>query len=553
MKLIKSILMAGLMLFIHTCIKAQEVPLSKVKEIGSNFFEQVLKERNIYQALPVVEDVTPIGDKNEIAYYIVSFKNGGYVFVSADYRSKPVLGFSPTGKFQEDSVSDGYKYFMNRYKTSINKYKNFKSKSDSQTVSKWKSIELKSQPSLKATDDNGIVERPPLLSCHWNQGGDWNNLCPDDGRGEQVPVGCVAVSMAQTIYYNKYPATGMGDHTDLNSSGVGGAQYANFGASTYNYTLMSNNAATAESEKLLYHCGVSVDMDYNYGGSGAGMGSMTKAFNNNFRYIHPEFVDEMNFTTDAWENLLKLHLNNLVVVPYAGWDTDPGTSADGGHAFVCDGYDDVYYETFFHFNFGWGGYGDNFFLTDAIANPDKVFNFQGAEAVLFVLKPESVSSYTMTANMVKQYMAKYLTSKSTLSAMVDENSGLFLQTSSSILFEPGFKVKRNGKLYARYGFNFEDGLDFRNDRLSDGTFPNDKPQSVINEPLLFPNPCSGVFSLKSETPGFVQIYSVSGTLIYCGQFLGQENIIDISGRPTGLYILKLSDSKGSVFKKIIKQ
>ena len=44
-----------------------------------------------------------------------------------------------------------------------------------------------------------------LISANWNQGGQWNNMCP----GETL-VGCVAVAMGQVMYYWSNPTEGNG-------------------------------------------------------------------------------------------------------------------------------------------------------------------------------------------------------------------------------------------------------------------------------------------------------------------------------------------------------
>ena len=73
--------------------------------------------------------------------------------------------------------------------------------------------------------------------------------------------------MAQVMHYWSYPQTGYGSH-GYNHSQYG-YQYANFGDSFYDYSEMPNNYATTESQELLYHCGVSVNMGYGIDGSGA--------------------------------------------------------------------------------------------------------------------------------------------------------------------------------------------------------------------------------------------------------------------------------------------
>ena len=43
----------------------------------------------------------------------------------------------------------------------------------------------------------------PLITANWNQGGNWNSLCPNNSL-----VGCVAVAMAQIMHYWGLPETG---------------------------------------------------------------------------------------------------------------------------------------------------------------------------------------------------------------------------------------------------------------------------------------------------------------------------------------------------------
>ncbi len=51
-----------------------------------------------------------------------------------------------------------------------------------------------------------------------------------------------------------------------------------------------------------------------------------------------------------------------------------GQSTSVGHEFVCDGYDGNGY---FHFNWGWGGMSDGYFILDAL-NPNSVGTGGGA-------------------------------------------------------------------------------------------------------------------------------------------------------------------------------
>ena len=51
----------------------------------------------------------------------------------------------------------------------------------------------------------------PLLISTIDQSGGWNDYCPDGGCGaDEVPNGCVAVSMVALMHYWKYPDHGIG-------------------------------------------------------------------------------------------------------------------------------------------------------------------------------------------------------------------------------------------------------------------------------------------------------------------------------------------------------
>ena len=63
----------------------------------------------------------------------------------------------------------------------------------------------------------------------------------------------------------------------------------------------------------------------------------------------------MSFTLTAWENIILEHINANKPLYYSG------QSSDGGHAFVCDGYQETGTGKLYHFNFGWSGSGNGYY------------------------------------------------------------------------------------------------------------------------------------------------------------------------------------------------
>ena len=81
------------------------------------------------------------------------------------------------------------------------------------------------------------------------------------------PVLGWADPIGQIMKYYEYPANGVGSYSYTHDDY--GNQSANFESTTYDWQSMSNNVGTNASALLLYHIGVSVDMDYGPSGSGA--------------------------------------------------------------------------------------------------------------------------------------------------------------------------------------------------------------------------------------------------------------------------------------------
>jgi hypothetical protein len=194
----------------------------------------------------------------------------------------------------------------------------------------------------------------------------------DEARGERTVTGCVATAMAQVLKYWDYPTQGNGSHSYTHALGQ---QSADFAATTYDWanmplelTASSTDVQKAAVAKLMYHCGVSVDMNYGVASTG-GSGAYTISSKSNgthcAEYALREYwgykptlqgLQKASYKDADWKTMLKDELKAGRPVIYSG-------QGDGGHCFVCDGYDENEY---FHFNWGWGGLYDGFFKLNAL-------------------------------------------------------------------------------------------------------------------------------------------------------------------------------------------
>lgn len=284
--------------------------------------------------------------------------NPGFVVMSADDCVKPILGYSLTGRFEAKDMPENLSSWLQGYSEEIQYAIDNQVRASSETIQLWKDLINGNTGSSKVS---AVVNN--LLSTTWDQDPYYNDLCPyDQSAGELTVTGCVATAMAQIMKYWGYPSRGIGSHSYTpNTHPEYGVQSANYSETTYNWTAMPNyiNSANNEIAKLMYHCGVSVDMDYgtsDEGGSSAVTANVAIALQNYFNYQTCSFKYKSD-NEDNWTNMLKAELDAHRPLQYSG------RGSAGGHSFVCCGYDN---NNKFYFNWGWSGVCDGFYSLDAL-------------------------------------------------------------------------------------------------------------------------------------------------------------------------------------------
>ncbi len=330
----------------------------------------------------------------------------GFVVMSADDCVQPILGYSLTEEFVAEDMPSNVRGWLQGYNDEIQYAIDSKMSVTAETAQLWKDLAEGNSKAAKAT---AVVNA--LVQTTWDQNGFYyysggqlhifelyNNLCPyDNNAGERTVTGCVATAMAQIMKYWDYPAQGIGSHSytpytrpDL------GVQSANFGETTYEWANMPNQLSQSSTTTqinaiatLMYHCGVSVDMMYDIssnGGSGAYSNDIPYALINYFNYKSTAtYLTKSSYTDSNWIALLKSELNAGRPIEYNG------SGSGGGHAFVCDGYDN---NNKFHFNWGWSGQNDGFFALTSL-NPGSggsgggSYNFTNDQNAVIGIEPAS--------------------------------------------------------------------------------------------------------------------------------------------------------------------
>ena len=280
-----------------------------------------------------------------------------FVLMSADSRVQPVLGYSLNGGFDTEGMPENKRAWIQEYSNGIQYAIDHQTRAAAETSQQWLAL-------LDGDPDAGrsIVVVEPLIQTHWDQGWPYNLLCPTDpDNGNATYTGCVATAMAQVMKYWNYPEHGIGSHSYIpRDHPEYGTQSADFQNTTYDWANMTNTySSSTEVQRqavatLMYHCGVSVDMNYGTEGSGASTAAVAEALKTYFNYSNDvQHLDRSSYSLDDWIAILKTELDQNRPIQYHG------TGSGGGHSFVCDGYRD---DDYFHFNWGWSGYCDEYYV-----------------------------------------------------------------------------------------------------------------------------------------------------------------------------------------------
>ena len=365
-------------------ILAAPVDVNTAKALGAKYLKNNVESA---KNMADLQHVYTLSNENEIPYLYVFNHENGYVVVAADDRAYPILGYGD-GVFDVNNIPDGLQYYLGHYGRQIQYAIDNELVAEPDVVEQWEL--LRKEGIIMRTRMEKAVQ--PLLETTWDQSWPYNYYAPTSSSwyapGGHCYAGCVATAMSQVMKFWNWPETGVGEHSYNTSSnpGNGAVLYANFGETTYNWSIMPNqlgsqaNAAAQAVAVLMYHCGIAVDMNYAPDGSGAYSENVPPALREYFRYGTCAYIDSRDdYTKSAWEDKLIGQLDRGIPLYYAG------SGNNGGHAFNCDGYND---QRYFHFNFGWSGAYNNYYQIDALNTSNGTFN--SYQSAVFDIIPDYI-------------------------------------------------------------------------------------------------------------------------------------------------------------------
>lgn len=121
MKFKKFTLLVLLSLFALNII-AEEIPLKKAKIIAKNlYFERAVQVKNInYNDIIFKNTFTEKDNKGEAVFYIFNLdKEKGFIIISAEDNTYPILGYSFENNYEEDNQPPAFSEQMKNYKDQI--------------------------------------------------------------------------------------------------------------------------------------------------------------------------------------------------------------------------------------------------------------------------------------------------------------------------------------------------------------------------------------------------------------------------------------------------
>lgn len=273
-------------------------------------------------------------------YVFNAADKGGFVIISDDDRTPPVIGYADSGELNLDCLPDNVRAWLDGYNLQI------------QSLGSIKRV-----PRRTGTVGDAI---PELIKTKWGQGYPYNLQCPEradnNGSIQNCVTGCVATSIAQVLNYYQYPGQihALAGYTTNDGFDVPALEATTIDWSKMKliHSDMDTEEAANEVAKLMRYCGQAVFMNYGLRSSGAV--SYASDFVDHFGFSNTvQQLTRSDFSNSQWESIIYQELSEGRPVIYNG------QSSSAAHQFICDGYDN---DGLFHINWGWNGQCDGYFL-----------------------------------------------------------------------------------------------------------------------------------------------------------------------------------------------
>lgn len=353
MEKIRLLISTFCLVFFSIVAKADYISPERARTVAENFLSQ--KGENM--SLELSNKSTRAADVQD--YYIFN-SNGiekGFVIVSADDSTEPILAYSYDSEFISDNMPEHVAKWMEQYSARINENRSAHKEQTPRIKSMWSSLE--NGTNTRASDTRKKV----LETASWNQGKPYNNKAPKI-HGYNAYTGCVATATAIIMKYHNWPEYGTGTipgYSYTSEEGTFNIAPVQLGHK-YNWQQMpmtTKEFVTSQQEDevatLMRDIGVMCEMQYGSDGSSASTPASASGLVNYMGYEnviqHLNYKSTITGSVEKWLEIIIREIDEDRPVLY------DGDSEDSGHAFVVDGYEG----NNIHINFGWGGLYNGFY------------------------------------------------------------------------------------------------------------------------------------------------------------------------------------------------
>ena len=367
--IMKKFFVVALLMTLSLTLPAEEVSQQQAFMKAQTFMQQRKggKARSRAATNPSLKQVV----MDHQLLYAFNDEEGGFVIVSGDDRTVPILGYSLTGTLDADNIPDNMRSWLRAWEVEIAAMKH-------------------SNVAVTRTEYTSLDAIEPLLKTTWYQTAPYNLLTPiyngnnKELIGQHGATGCVATALAQVMYYHQWPQEATQPvpeyHSVVSDRTHESLLVEGLPATTFKWDKMllnySKETPGTEEEQLavaelMNYCGRAVKMDFHPKESGTTGEFVANAVRRYFGYSKSTHVAfRQDYSIDEWRDLLWNELNNKRPVLFTG------STTQGGHEFVIDGYDG---KGLFHVNWGWAGRSDGYYAIGEL-NPHNTTS-TGAAAV----------------------------------------------------------------------------------------------------------------------------------------------------------------------------
>jgi hypothetical protein len=440
------------------------------KKVAQNFMNI---RRNISNT---VLDVVIEKREGQNSFYVVNFREGGWVMISADDSTVPILGYNFNGTYLiEDEKPDGFLYLVSGYRERVDVARRTRATRSNEIIEQWnklitgegrKNISQKSYtPSVQLLNvaGRGHVEWSQTKN---NDGTcapaynayapsiDWTTLFPGQCDCDKMPVGCGAVAMGQVMWYWLWPKS------------------SSYGSGPYNWDMMPAtllNGQTAQGDaiaRLLRDCGYATNMTYACIGSFTTMNNIEEALRTDFDFNATSLVRKSDWSSSVWNDLIRTEIDCKRPVIYRGDKSDLSTQK---HIFVIDGYDAAD-PNLFRFNFGWGEPG-NWYNTGSVLSLGDItpedYEYNKNQSAIIGISPTyhipsninitDISYTTIYGNRREEARQNIALPASGKNLTVENGGNLTLVAGNSITLKPGFHAKAGSQFTAKIDDSYSIG------------------------------------------------------------------------------------------------